>query len=188
MDWKYITVPDAQNYLDISWDDDLLSELIVLAEGMIDKYLDGYDFNATTISSERHDFNGSWPYYFDYTPTAITYAGSTSVSWTEGTNYVQDGRRVMFATTIDMWLYDNDDFGFIEFTYTKSNVIPENVRMAMYQLVGSMYTKRKVTWVTQFTQGDLSVSYGDWGFWAKESDMANVKNLLWPFKRVNIQS
>jgi len=188
MDWKYVTVREAQNYLDISGDEDLLNECIVLAEGMIDKYLDWYDFNAKTITAERHDFNDHWPYYLDYEPTTITHAGGEAVSWTEGTDYVQDGRRVLFKTTIDLWLYDNDDFWYIEFTYTKSSEIPENVKMAMYQLVWSMYTQRKVMWVSQFTQGDLSISYGDWGFGAKQADIGNIRNLLWPFRRFKMHT
>ena len=188
MDWKYVTVREAQNYLDIADEEDLLSEIIVLSEGMIDKYLKWYDFNATTITWERHDFNGNWPYYLDYTPTSFTSIGGTDVSWTEGTDYVINGRRLEVVTTIDMWLYDNDTFGFIEFTYEKDNTVPENIKMAIYQLIGSMYTQRKVFWVNQFTQGDLSVSYWDGGFWAKREDLVNVKNLLWPFRRINIQS
>jgi len=188
MNWKYLTLNDAKNVLEVTNEDNLLTELIVLAEGVIDKYLWDTDFNAKVITNERHSSNGTWPYYLDYVPIVFTHAGGTGVTWAEWTDYIQNDRQIIFASTIPLGNYGNDTFDVIEFTYTKSNDIPSNIRVAMLQLVSELYNQRRMAGVKNFSQGDLSITFGDGGFWASKDKMTHIKSLLAPFKRVNVQS
>lgn len=190
MSTRYITQEEAIEFNPALWgeEDSYVETLIVQAEWMIDSYLGGVDFSSTTVTWEKHDYVGQWPYYFNYVPTWITHIGDDEVTLVEDTDYVLKDRRVMFAETVNLSGRENTTFNFIKFTYSKSNSIPQNIKTACCILVSEMYTTKWSNAISEYTQWDFSIKYRDWGFWASTESLYDIRKLLTPHRRVHVSS
>lgn len=96
-----------------------------------------------------------------YTPTAITHFTGNAVTLVEGTDYIRKGRRIMFADSVVFTGKYNETFDYIEFTYTKDATIPQNVKTATLLLMNEIFVKKNSMGISEFTQGDLSITYKD---------------------------
>lgn len=185
----YVSTADANTYLETSGEDSIVSILVDQASKLIDRYC-GTNFESSTQTNERHQYNWAWPYYLKYPPrwtAPLTHVYWSSVSYTEWTDYILRGRQLTFVSNIA--LNYNTTFNFITFTYTSGyTAIPDDIKDACYMIVSWLYNLRKAMWTSQLTQGDLSVSFTS-GLFGWDSEKYNsVKMLLSKYKITNVIS
>ena len=184
----YITTAEANDYLQTSWQDSIIAIFINQATELIDRFCERTFASATP--TERYNYIWNGPYYLKSVPrwaNPITHIYWSSVSYIEWVDYIITWNKLEFKSSIV--LSYNTDFNYITFTYTSwYTTIPDWIKDACYIITASLYNLWKAWGTSQFTQGDLSISFNAQLFGGNNEQYNNVKMLLSKYKSVNVIS
>lgn len=169
---NYATITDINTFLWTSWEDNLINMLNWVATSQINNYLWVNTLNSATYTNEEYDLYGNNSSFFDrynfnnYTPNNIYYlrqinpTSITHINWVAVWNYKLEWRRLELE---NIPANTEQVFNKVKITYIAwFSVIPEDIKMIVYNLVWFMYNNRKAQGINSFTQGQLSVSYANW--------------------------
>lgn len=154
---NYVTIGDLNTYLWISWEDTLMEELNSIATAYINNYLKIVTLFASTTYDEIQEYNWSNEYILSQlNPSNLTKVNWVSVVWEVNFTW----RLLTFATTP---INIDTTFNKITLTYDYGfEDIGNDVKSVVYHIVGYLYATRKSSWIKEFTQGQISITYKDW--------------------------
>jgi len=171
----YISLADANLYLGTSWQDNLVTDAIDIASGIVDSICyTSFNYNETT---EKHKYNGSWPYYLARPIASLLELNGVSIaSYTDGNEYIKNGSRIEFDSTI---LIQEDKRGMISIKYQWGyQTIPQAIQDATRIVLSSVWNAKNAEGISNWTQWDLSIAYNAV---AEQTSIAKVKKLLWKY-------
>ncbi len=179
----YVSTSDVNTFLWISGEDTLITQLIPMAEKMVNNFCRVDTFDEHTIEDEEHDFDYSWPYYLKHSVVdALTEINWATFSW----DYKLNQRKLRFPSSENLQA-NSTDWNEILFSYTAGfdiagGALPKDIKLATLLAVWFLYNERKAQGIKSFTQWDLSVNF------SKEKDWTQFKSLLSPYKIINVVS
>jgi len=185
----YITLAEANAFLELSWKDTLVNIYISQAENILHSLCNVESFHDDS-TTERHEYNANWPYYLKRHPrgNAITEINGVGVSYTEGTEYILSGRTILFANSVTLEAKSTER-DYIEFTYTSwFETIPTDIKNAMFILVWWLQAKAKGVGLSSYSQGDISVSYSstDETFGTSTNQKTIIDRIIGKYKFIDI--
>jgi hypothetical protein len=127
------------------------------------------------VTTDRFDFIWSWPYYLTrYSRNNLVSINGTSVSYTEGIEYIARWRRIEFSSNI-LLSAKNTEFNYIEITYNSGFVTaPSDLSSALFALITYSNTANKAWGMKSYSQGDLSIEY----LWSSNDISKDSLNLI----------
>lgn len=166
----YITVTEYNLFAWTSGQDALITELIASAEAALNSSL-----RITTLDQgdygELLDNKSIGPYYLNELNSTTV----SEVNWSALTvAYLLEWRRLEFKQGFP----DFDDWWRIKVKYTAgyartpTDTLPQDIKTIMYYMVTWLLNKRKWVWITEWSQGQLSVKY-----WSQE-EMSVFKSMF----------
>ena len=176
----YITTAEANTYLGISWEDNLIELLNWMVTSKINNYLDVTTLYDGTYTDEEYDLNDKNIYYLkEINPTSIT-----EINWNTPWTHRLDGRR------LELLEYPDDtetDFYKVKITYNAGYTeIPWDVKSVAFSLLWLFYNSRKSSWINEFKQWQISVKY--WGVTDYEEIEKQILSWLNYYKKNDIYS
>ena len=177
---EYVTKAEVNNFMSISWEDVLVSELIKYAWAIVENYCNVDWFIAHDVEKEYH-YKWNWPYYLEHSVVnSIEEINDVVFSW----NYKLLGRALTISRDENVDVFEDEWYN-VKFKYNvwyeNIETIPEKIKLATLLLVSELYSKRKSQWVQSFTVWDLSAIFS----WS-EKELSKFKTFLSPYVVHNV--
>lgn len=171
----YISLADANLYLGISGQDNLVTDAIDIASGIVDSIC--YTSFTYAQTTDKLRYNGTWPYYLTRPIASLLELNGTNIaSYNDGDEYIQKGSRIEFDSSI---LIQDDKRGMISIKYHWGyQNIPQEIQDATRIILSTVWNSKNTEWIANWTQWDLSIAY-NWV--AEQATYAKVKKLLWKY-------
>jgi len=153
---NYVTEAELNTYLWTSSETALLDELNNLATAYINNFLKVTDLNVQENKEEIKDYTWDVEYFTkELNPSNLSLVNGASVVWEVNITW----RKISFQfAPINI----DTIFNKISFTYNYwYATIPDDIKWVVYNIVSFLYNWRKATWIKQFTQWQISVTYED---------------------------
>lgn len=173
----YITLAEAKAYW-VTWTDAQITEYINISESILNSMI-WVDTLSKAPTTELHAQSMDWHYYLYKMPSiwdCVTHFG-----WTDTTEMTRDDDYILRARRLTF--YDltptANKFWMVKITYnTWYDTIPNDIKQAMYLLVSWAKAKAKSEGISNYSQGDVSMTYTAENFWTTGKAKTRLDKLV----------
>lgn len=176
---NYLTTTEINTYLWISGEDVLITELNNIVTAKINSYLSITTLLTWTYTDEKHILDDRIYYLKEINPVSVSEINGNTI-W----NYELAWRRLELQ---DYPENTETIFNKVKITYVAwYTTTPDDVKAVCYSLVGLIYNTKKTSWISEFSQGQISVKYWD----VTKSNETELEILSWlnKYKKNDIYS